>query len=293
MVAEKTGNELKEYKPSDAKIAKWNEFMSLTVKDFTDKAGTKKVHEARMVVAEGRREVEKIRKNLKQESLEYGRKVDGEANRLFDLITPIEEHLKKEEGKIEAEKKRVREEAAQKEKERIEERVSLVVKSGMRYDSMSPRENTVYLLEDLRIDMDEIKSLTDEKFDSFVEKVVAQQKKIDEKIIADEKEEEARLKKEKKERDEFEEKQRKQKEKEEELQKKEDKLNEEIEKRENEEAEKKAQDESDRKNKKYKEFLKKNGVTGSEKEKKDGTFIIDRDGGHVRLYKLVDEITIK
>jgi hypothetical protein len=60
-----------------------------------------------MVVRGKRLEVEKRRVELKADALKWGKKVQTAANHIFDLIEPIETHLKNEEGKAEVEKKRL------------------------------------------------------------------------------------------------------------------------------------------------------------------------------------------
>jgi len=94
---------------SDAAIATMAEqYLPLTIADVNDTAGFKQVHEARMVVKSKRVEVEKVRKMLKADALEWGRKVDSEAKRLTGLLEPIESHLESEEKRIQDEKERIK-----------------------------------------------------------------------------------------------------------------------------------------------------------------------------------------
>lgn len=104
--------ELRKFSPSDVAIARMAEqYMPLAIRDVNDAAGFKQVHEARMVVKSHRVEVEKTRKALKADALEYGRKVDAEAKRLTGLLEPIEAHLEVEEMRINEEKYRIKNEA--------------------------------------------------------------------------------------------------------------------------------------------------------------------------------------
>ena len=64
-------------------------------------------------------EVEKKRKELKADALEWGRKVDTEAKRIFGLLEPIETHLQTEENRVAQEKERIRQEKIEKEKARV------------------------------------------------------------------------------------------------------------------------------------------------------------------------------
>ena len=101
--------ELKRFSLADDAIARMaGEYMPLTIRDVTDTEGFKAVHEARMVVKNHRVEVEKTRKALKADALEYGRKVDAEAKRITALLEPIEEHLRWQEVDYEAAKEAIR-----------------------------------------------------------------------------------------------------------------------------------------------------------------------------------------
>lgn len=112
---EYTEKALAQYSPADATIAKMaEEFLPLAINGVRDIKGKKAVYAARMVVKGHRVAVEKTRKALKKDALEFGRKVDGEAKRIFALLEPIETHLKAEEDAYNAEKERIKaeEEAA-------------------------------------------------------------------------------------------------------------------------------------------------------------------------------------
>ena len=105
-----------EYSVTDTEIARMSEqYMPLTVAGFDDRKGLAIVHAARMDIRTARVAVEKKRKELKAEALEYGRAVDGEAKRITKLLEPIEDHLKGEEDRVKAEKDRLK---AEKEAER-------------------------------------------------------------------------------------------------------------------------------------------------------------------------------
>ena len=82
------------FEPTTAIVAeKFQPMMELTVKGVDDKTGLAKVHAARMEVKNCRVAVEKHRKHLKADALEYGRTVDKEAKRITALLEPIEQHL--------------------------------------------------------------------------------------------------------------------------------------------------------------------------------------------------------
>ncbi|HUT88025.1 MAG TPA: hypothetical protein VMY37_00885 [Thermoguttaceae bacterium] len=101
--------ELKKFSPADAVIAKMAaEYLPLAIRDVNDSVGAKIVHEARMVVKSHRVDVEKTRKALKADALEFGRKVDAEAKRIVALLTPIEQHLSDQESAYEEAKEAIR-----------------------------------------------------------------------------------------------------------------------------------------------------------------------------------------
>ena len=110
-----------EYNITDAAIAEMeNLYMALTITDLGDQEQFDSVHSARMVVKGKRVEVEKTRKDLKKEAIAWGKKVDGEAKRIFSLLEPIETHLITEEKKVTDEQKRIQEENDRIEKLRIQ-----------------------------------------------------------------------------------------------------------------------------------------------------------------------------
>ena len=109
-----------EYNVTDAVLAKMEaDYMGLTVKGLDDKDGFDAVHKARMIVKNTRVDVEKKRKELKASALEWGKKVDSEAKRIFAKIEPIETHLTTEEEKITKEKERILAEKAKAEEARV------------------------------------------------------------------------------------------------------------------------------------------------------------------------------
>jgi len=98
-------NDLQKYAITDTAIAAMrDEFMPLVIRDVSDADGFKAVHSARMVVKNHRVSVEKVRKELKADALEYGRKVDAEAKRITAMLEPIESHLSAQEDAHEKEK---------------------------------------------------------------------------------------------------------------------------------------------------------------------------------------------
>lgn len=107
-----TTAQLARFDQTDEAIAVLAEqYMPLTINGIDDADGFAIVHKARMDIKGRRVAVERVRKELKADALEYGRKVDAEAKRLTALLEPIEEHLAAEENAVTAEKERLRNEA--------------------------------------------------------------------------------------------------------------------------------------------------------------------------------------
>lgn len=115
---------ISEYSPADAAIAQMSEeFMPLFINGVKDREGYKAVHAARMVVKGSRVAVEKKRKELKADALEFGRAVDAEAKRIFALLEPIESHLAAEEDAYKAERERIKREEEERRQAVIRERL--------------------------------------------------------------------------------------------------------------------------------------------------------------------------
>ena len=111
--------ELKKFSLTDAAIEQMEkEFLPLVVSDVEDKDGYKAVREARLTVKEHRVKVEKTRKELKADSLAFGKAVDGEAKRITTKLESIETHLQEQEDIVakEFERRKAEEERLKQEK---------------------------------------------------------------------------------------------------------------------------------------------------------------------------------
>lgn len=117
--------DLIKYSVTDAAIAEMGEkYLSLKVHGLDDGEGYALCKEARKAVRDTRLNVEERRKELKAESLEFGRAVDTEAKRITAMLEPIELHLVSQMALIDNEKKRREDEAKRQAKERLDSRVS-------------------------------------------------------------------------------------------------------------------------------------------------------------------------
>ena len=160
------GTELQKFNITDAAIgALSQEFMPLIIKGLDDHEGYKQVHEARMIIKKKRVEVTKTGKDLREDALRYQKAILGEEKRILALLSPIEDHLTEEEEKIDREKKRIQEEAEEKERLGIRARVDFLLDSGCRF-----RDKT-YSIFDLSIPEADLILYTDEQFEIICGKV--------------------------------------------------------------------------------------------------------------------------
>ncbi len=172
---------LQKFNVTDAAIAKIKEeYLCLVVTDLTDRKQIEKVHEARMDVKGKRIEVEKTRKELKEDALRYGQAIDKEAKRITALLTPIEEHLNTEDGKVQAEKDRIKTEAEAKEAERLQARINTLNTFGATFNGQN------YISYGFQIPVALLKVCTDEQFTTFIAKVQEAKDADDVRIKAEE-----------------------------------------------------------------------------------------------------------
>jgi hypothetical protein len=135
------------YPIADNAIAEMRtEYMPLVVTDLKDAKQLAVVRAARLAVASHRIAVEKKRKELKEDSLEWGRKVDTEAKRLTALLNPIEQHLIAQESKVAEEKARIEREAAEALRVKIQARVEALLAAGhpVSYEAAGAMSDAVY-----------------------------------------------------------------------------------------------------------------------------------------------------
>jgi chemosensory pili system protein ChpA (sensor histidine kinase/response regulator) len=119
------------YNVTDAAIAQMREqFLPLVIQSPEDKAGAKRVREARLIVKNQRVAVEKTRKTLKEDALRYGQAVDAEARRITAALLPIEEHLETQEAAIAAEVARREQEVANAKREKLRLRMEALAANG-------------------------------------------------------------------------------------------------------------------------------------------------------------------
>jgi len=102
--------ELKKYDEIVPKVEELKrEFMPLTIASIEDKEGYEQVKEALKFMVAKRHSIEDKRKELKADSLKFGRAVDERAKEIQSMISPIEQHLKEQKEKVDLELKAIQE----------------------------------------------------------------------------------------------------------------------------------------------------------------------------------------
>lgn len=123
---------LVEFSETQRGIAELQErYGKLIVSGPEDKEGYRAAHEARMIVKGKRVEVEKRRKELKQASLDYGRRVDETAKKITNQLLPIETHLEAQEKTYEEAREKIRQEAELARKAKVQARIEALVALGV------------------------------------------------------------------------------------------------------------------------------------------------------------------
>jgi hypothetical protein len=174
-------SELQKYQVTDAAISKLRqEYMVLTVKDVSDSAGYETVKAARIDIKKRRVEVEKTRVTLKAESLEYGRRVDGEAKRITALLEPIENYLTGQEKIVDDEKARIKAEAEAKEAAIIQGRRDRLAGIGISFNGQ------MWSFQELNLPEAMLKTASDDQFNLFFGKFQEKKGAEDAKRLAEE-----------------------------------------------------------------------------------------------------------
>lgn len=139
------------YSVTDAALSEMrSKYIGLRVCGLDDAEGYAQCKVARDIVRKTRLSVEERRKELKAESLIFGKAVDSEARRIFEKIEEVEGHLVGQLRIVDDEKKRLEDEAIRKAKERIDQRAAQLIAFGAAFN------------------LDEVSKMTDEAFDDLL-----------------------------------------------------------------------------------------------------------------------------
>lgn len=164
---------------AEDKIAEWREqFSKLEIKDVKDTEGYRQVTEAIAVIRTSRVNVEKKRKLLKADALEFGRKVDSRAKELTAMLEPLEESLKAKRDVIDNEKERIKQEKEQAEQRRIDGRLKQLFDLGAQFNGVT------YYIGNTMTTGTMVKEMKDDEFSALVKSFEAEAQRV----IAEEKE---------------------------------------------------------------------------------------------------------
>jgi len=174
------------FSAEDAVIKQMEEnYLPMVIDGVKDHKGFKDVHEARMVVANTRVTVDKERKAMKADALEYGRKVDCEAKRIAARLDPIETHLKTEENRVKAEKEELKEAERQRKEKFHQDRVKEIIEAGAVFTGLA------FAFGEDHVVNSEVDTLNEDEWVNTLELVQAWKKMEDEKEAAAEAERKA------------------------------------------------------------------------------------------------------
>jgi len=186
MEKEFLSGEIAKFNLADAAIAELSSrYMGLRISD-----GYEVVHKAKMEVKSRRIDVEKKRKELKEDALRYGQAIDAEAKRLTALLSPIEDHLETEE-KVYLDQKAA--EKAERERiaaEKYQARIDRLCSFGATFNG------TMFNAYGNVISGKAIEAATDESFEEFIGKIAVAKEADDLRRAEEERvrlEEEARI----------------------------------------------------------------------------------------------------
>jgi len=161
--------QLQKFNITDAAIAEMKaQFLPLKIEGLEDKEGYKKVHEARMIVKGKRIEVEKRRKELKADSIAFGKAVEGEAKRIFTLLEPLEKYLTDQEEAIDNEKERIKQEKVRVEQIKLQTRNNALYSLGARFDG------SYFIVGAVFIDSAKLIDYSDEEFQAIIDKATVE-----------------------------------------------------------------------------------------------------------------------
>jgi hypothetical protein len=153
--------------PAVNELAK--EFMPLKIQSLDDKDGYNEVSKALRFIVSKRTAVEEKRKELKADSLAYGRAVDARAKEITSMLEPIESHLKNEKLRIDTEIERIKAEEEEKKQNAINYRITILMGLGMWQTQtefvwksrLNPDDEETFLRVNLEL-------FSDEDFEDFV-----------------------------------------------------------------------------------------------------------------------------
>jgi hypothetical protein len=157
-------------------------YMPMRIDGIEDVDGYKAVTEAFRFMVSKRTAIEDKRKELKADSLAFGKAVDGKAKEITEMLAPIELHLKSQKEVIDAEKKKIEDEKKLQEQAEMIRKHTELISAGMalignEYIWSSKLSDHTECLPSINIE-----TLSDDDFNAFVSFIMELNKKDAEKI---------------------------------------------------------------------------------------------------------------
>jgi hypothetical protein len=170
--------------PAVAELSK--EFLPLKIISIDDTEGYTEVSKALRFVVSRRTAVEDKRKELKADSLAYGRAVDARAKEITEMLSPIELHLKSEKDRIDEEKEQIKKREEEAKLAIINDRSNKLIRLGgvllmTEYIWKSKIDNTEISTPRINLEL-----FSDEEFDEFVSEIEKKKESDDAQLKAEE-----------------------------------------------------------------------------------------------------------
>jgi hypothetical protein len=168
--------------PAVAELSK--EFLPLKIESINDTEGYSEVSKALRFMISKRTAVEDKRKELKADSLAYGRAVDAKAKQITEMLQPIESHLKSEKERIDSEKDLIRKREEEEKLAIINTRTLKLINLGM-VQTMTEFIWTSRYGEGISTPRINLELFSDEEFNEFLTDLEANKKIDDDYFIAE------------------------------------------------------------------------------------------------------------
>ena len=170
--------------PAVAELSK--EFLPLKIASIDDTEGYAEVSKALRFVVSRRTAVEEKRKELKADSLAYGRAVDARAKEITEMLSPIELHLKSEKDRIDEEKELIKKREEEEKLAVINNRSNTLIRLGgvllmTEYIWKSKIDNTEISTPRINLEL-----FSDEEFNEFIAEIEKKKESDDAQLQAEE-----------------------------------------------------------------------------------------------------------
>ena len=173
MISEIISTELTKFDevvPAVNELAK--KFLPLKISSVDDKEGYAEVAKALRFIVSKRTAVEEKRKELKADSLTFGRAVDSRAKEITAMLEPIESHLKNEKARIDEEKEKIAKAIEQERQENINARIRSLMEIPNLWQTQTEFVWVSKITgEEFSILKINVEVFTDEDFNEFVNRV--------------------------------------------------------------------------------------------------------------------------